>query len=136
MIQTKLDDKLKDMTGKIWPLHEGQTLINKNIQILIDKIEAMAGNIAQPNTNEETPRMATKTPYVDATTLPSPKILNEYCRRESLYQHIESKGTQKPTPPKSKKTPSLYTQINTREDNVIDANDNFTISPQEFDTIM
>ena len=64
-IQTKLENKLNDMTGTMRALHEGHTLMNNIIQMLMKKIELMARYTAQPKTNKEMPKMATRTSHVD-----------------------------------------------------------------------
>ena len=96
----------------------------------------MAGNIAQPNMNKETSKLATRTPYVDTTTLPSPQRLNGSFRRELVSHHKESEATKTTTLSRTITTLLLFTQLNTQEDDIMDANDKFEMSPQEFDTII
>jgi len=124
------------MTGTMWAFHEGQTLMDNNIQILMKKIEAMAGNTAQPITYKEMPKMVTRTPNMDTTPLLSPQTLDERFRREPPSEYSESEGTQAPTSSRPNITPALYNQLNTQKDDIIDANNTFAMPPQEFDTII
>ena len=96
----------------------------------------MAGNIAQPITHKETPKMVARTPNVDTTPLLSPQTLNECFRREPLSEYSESEGTQAPTSSRPNITPSLYNQLNTQEEDIIYANNKILMPPQEFDTII
>ena len=136
VMQTRMDNKLSHMNVTIHALNEVYNLIDNSNQIVMKKIEAMVGNIAQTNMSEETPKLATKTSYMDATTLPSLQTLKDSFRREPTHHHTGSDITY--TTPSSRPitTPLPLTQPNTQEEDNIDANDNFKTSPREFDTIM
>ena len=80
--------------------------------------------------------MVTRTPDVDTTTLPSTQTMDRHFRRELPPQNTEIDGTQTPTFPRPNTTLTPNTQYNKQEEDIIDTNDNFSMSPQKFDTII
>ena len=95
----------------------------------------MAGNTAQLNTNKEALKLITRT-HMYIATLPSPQTLNDSFRRKTTSHHTRSEVTNTTISSRQIITPLPFTQLITQEEDIMDANDNFEIPPQEFDTII